>query len=119
LEKKVGAGSWRPTGKSGIPKGDTRDPEFTCSSVESIISLMSTAHEIEEAIRTLPVAERDKLLRHLPALFPELAGDAEWDRIVQDERPRPDLSRLLDETQEQLRRDPSALPKIEASDFVE
>jgi hypothetical protein len=54
---------------------------------------MSTAHEIEEAIRTLPSSERDKLLRHIPALFPELAGDAEWERVLRDERPRPELSR--------------------------
>ena len=80
---------------------------------------MSTAREIEEAIRTLPAAERDKLLRHIPTLFPEFAGDAEWDRIVRDERARPELSRLLDETQEKLRQDPNALPKIKASDFTE
>jgi hypothetical protein len=93
--------------------------EFTYSGVASIMDSMSNAREIEEAIRMLPAAERDKLLRHIPTLFPELAGDAEWDRIVQDQRPRPDLSRLLDETEEQLRRDPSALPKIKASDFAE
>jgi len=39
--------------------------------------LMSTAREIEEAIRTLPAAERDKLLQHIPTLFPEFAGDAD------------------------------------------
>ena len=43
---------------------------------------MSTAREIEEAIRTLPSSERDKLLRHIPALFPELAGDAAWERLI-------------------------------------
>ena len=80
---------------------------------------MSTAHEIEEAIRTLPSSERDKLLRHIPALFPELAGDAEWERLIQDERPRSELSRLLDETEEQLHRNPNSLPKIKASDFAE
>jgi hypothetical protein len=80
---------------------------------------MSTAREIEEAIRTLPASERDKLLRHIPALFPELAGDADWERIIQDERPRPELNRLLDETEEQLRRNRNSLPKIKASDFVE
>jgi hypothetical protein len=79
---------------------------------------MSTAREIEEAIRTLPSSERDKLLRHIPALFPELAGDAEWQRIIQDNRPRPELSRLLDETEEQLHRNPNSLPKIKASDFA-
>jgi hypothetical protein len=80
---------------------------------------MSTAREIEEAIRTLPVSERDKLLQHIPALFPELVGDAEWERLLRDEQPRPELSRLLDETAEQLRRDPNSLPRGKPSDFAE
>lgn len=80
---------------------------------------MSTASEIEEAIRTLPASEREKLLRHIPALFPELAVDAEWERIIQDERPRPELSRLLDETDEQLRRDPNSFSRMKPSDFTE
>ena len=80
---------------------------------------MSTAREIEEAIRTLPAAERDKLLQHIPTLFPEFAGDADWEQIIRDERPRPELSRLLDETEEQLRRDPNPLSRMKASDFAE
>ena len=80
---------------------------------------MSTAREIEEAIRTLPASERDKLLQHIPALFPELAGDAEWQRIIQDKRPRRELSRLLDETEEQLRRNPNGFSRMKASDFTE
>ena len=80
---------------------------------------MSTAREIEEAIRTLPASERTKLLQHIPALFPELAGDAEWQRIIRDERQRPELSKLLDETQEQLRRNPTAFSRMKASDFSE
>ena len=80
---------------------------------------MSTAREIEEAIRTLATSERDKLLRQIPALFPELAGDAEWERLIRDERPRPELSKLLDDTEEQLRRNPNSLPRMKASDFAE
>jgi hypothetical protein len=80
---------------------------------------MSTAREIEEAIRTLPTSERDKLLRHIPALFPELVRDAEWERLIQDQRSRQELTRLLDETEEQLRRNPNSLPEIKASDFAE
>ena len=80
---------------------------------------MSTAREIEEAIRTLPAAERDKLLQHIPALFPEFAGDADWERIIRDERLRPELSRLLDETEEQLRRNPNSLPRVKPADFGE
>ena len=78
---------------------------------------MSTAQQIEEAIRSLEKTERDKLLQHLPQLFPELAGDAEWERIIRDERQRPELTRLLDETEEQLRRNPDSLPEVKASDW--
>jgi hypothetical protein len=80
---------------------------------------MSTAREIEEAIRILPASERDKLLHHIPALFHELAGDSEWDRIIHDERRRPELSKLLDETEEQLRRNPETFSRMKASDFAE
>jgi uncharacterized protein YjgD (DUF1641 family) len=78
---------------------------------------VSTAQQIEEAIRSLEKTERDKLLQHLPQLFPELAGDAEWERIIRDERQRPELTRLLDETEEQLRRNPDSLPEVKASDW--
>jgi len=78
---------------------------------------VSTAQQIEEAIRSLEKAERDKLLQHLPQLFPELAGDFEWEQIIRDERQRPELTGLLDETEEQLRRDPDSLPEVKASDW--
>ena len=45
---------------------------------------MSTAKEIEDAIRALEQTERDKLLQHLPQLFPEVPGDVEWERIIRD-----------------------------------
>ena len=67
---------------------------------------MSTAQEIEDAIRSLSPSERAKLLQHLPHILPEFAGDQEWDRIIVDERPRPALSRLLDSI--------SALPRLQA-----
>jgi len=57
---------------------------------------MSTVEQIEAAIRSLPAGERDRLVKNLPKLFPELDGDAAWDRIIHDDRPRPALSRLLD-----------------------
>ncbi len=77
---------------------------------------MSTAQEIEDAIRALPASERDKLMRHIPSLFPEFA-DEEWQRIINDERPRPVLNKLLNETEAALRRDPDAFPKMKARDF--
>ena len=80
---------------------------------------MSSAREIAEAIRTLPASERNKLLHHIPALFPELAGDSEWEQIIRDERRRPELSKLLDETEEQLRRNPKAFSRMKPSNFAE
>jgi len=78
---------------------------------------VSTAQQIEEAIRSLEKTERDKLFQHLPQLFPELGGDSEWDQIIRDERQRPELTRLLDETEERWRRDPDSLPEVKASDW--
>jgi hypothetical protein len=71
---------------------------FTCAVARCIVGIDEHGREIEEAICTLPSSERDKLLRRIPALFPELVGDAEWERLLRDERARPELSRLLDET---------------------
>src|SRR5207248_4935103 len=50
---------------------------------------MSTAQEIEDAIRSLSPSEREKLLQHIPHIFPEFAGDADWERIARDDRLRP------------------------------
>jgi hypothetical protein len=52
-----------------------------------------------------------------PALFPELIGDAEWERLLRDERSRPELSKLLDETEEQLRHDVHLLARDPISNF--
>jgi hypothetical protein len=79
--------------------------------------VMSTAREIEEAIRSLPASERDKLLNTIPYLFPELNGDAEWERIVHDERPRPGLSQFLDKIESELREDPEKFAKLHDEDF--
>jgi hypothetical protein len=78
---------------------------------------MSTAREIEAAIRSLPASERESLLRDIPDLFPELSGDAEWERIIHDERPRPALTQLLDETEKKFSRDPQKFPQMNERDF--
>jgi hypothetical protein len=59
------------------------------------------------------------LLRRIPALFPEVVSDAEWELLLRDEQSRPELNKLLDETEEQLRRDPNSLPPVKPSDFAE
>jgi hypothetical protein len=78
---------------------------------------VSTAKEIENAIRTLEQTERDKLLQHLPQLFPELAGDVEWERIIRDDQPRPSFSALVDSYEARLSKQPDAYPKVAESDF--
>ena len=69
---------------------------------------MSTVQEIEAAIRNLSAAEREELITDLPKLLPELDGDAAWERVIRDARPRPALSALLDQAEAQYRRDPKA-----------
>ena len=67
-------------------------------------------------IRALPAPERDKLMRDIPNLFPEFA-DAEWQAIIDDERPRPALKKLLDNTETELRQNPDAFPEMTAPHF--
>lgn len=78
---------------------------------------MSTAQEIESAIRSLSPAERDKLVQHIPHLFPEFAGDSEWERIAQDNNPRPALTEVLNRYEAELARDSQAFPKVAEGDF--
>ena len=78
---------------------------------------MSTAQEIEDAIRSLSPSERAKLLQHLPQILPEFAGDQEWDRIIVDERPRPVFSELLNRYEAELNEDPEKFPKVAEGDF--
>ena len=73
---------------------------------------MSTAREIEEVIRSLPASERNKLVHHIPDLFPELSGDAEWERIIADERPRPALTQMLDEIEDEFRPGPEKFSEL-------
>ncbi len=78
---------------------------------------MSTATEIEEAIRALPRKERDKLVEDLPAILPELDGDAAWDGIINDSRPRPALTKLGDEIEARVNDSPSSILPIRDRDF--
>ncbi|HEY3762890.1 MAG TPA: hypothetical protein VGN23_14185 [Verrucomicrobiae bacterium] len=78
---------------------------------------MSTVAEIEAAIKTLPPAERERLVEHLPAILPELNGDSQWQRIVNDSSQRPSLSTLGDEIEAQFKANPDHFPEIKDSDF--
>ena len=78
---------------------------------------MSTVEEIEEAIRSLAPAERSKLADLIPTLLPELDGDAEWERIIRDPRPRPALSKLGDEVDAAFRANPEQFPLLNDENF--
>lgn len=78
---------------------------------------MSTAQEIENAIRSLSATERDKLVQHIPQLFPEFVRDVEWERIAQDDKPRAALTELLNRYEADLARDSGAFPKVAEGDF--
>jgi hypothetical protein len=78
---------------------------------------MSTAHEIEAAIRMLSPVEREKLIKDLPILLSELDGDMAWNRIIGDTRTRPGLTALLDKVESDYKKNPAAFPQIENKDF--
>jgi hypothetical protein len=78
---------------------------------------MSTVAEIEAAIQALPPAERERLAEDLPALLPELNGDAKWERIINDVRPRPALIALGDEIAAQFKANPVAFREIQDGDL--
>jgi len=78
---------------------------------------MSTVEEIEAAIRLLSSEDRRKLLEDLPALLPELNGDAIWEGIIQDSLPRPAFTALLDQIESEYRRNPEVFLEIQEADF--
>lgn len=78
---------------------------------------MSTVEQIEAAIRALSARERDRLAKDIPKLFPELDGDAAWDQIMHDARPRAAFSRLLDEAGVALTKNPSQYPATTEEEF--
>ena len=78
---------------------------------------MSTVQDIESAIRALSPEERDQLARVLPALLSELDGDAAWERINRDTRPRPAFSALVDKLEADFQGHPNAFPEIKDSEF--
>jgi hypothetical protein len=78
---------------------------------------MSTVEKIEAAIRALPARERARLLKDLPKLFPEIDGDAAWERIVREGHARPALSRMLDEVETAVQEDSTRFPETTDDEF--
>ena len=78
---------------------------------------MSTVPEIEAAIKALPPSERERLAEDLPFILPELRGDLVWQRLINDERPRPALSALGDQIERGFNADPQQFSEIKDGDF--
>ena len=78
---------------------------------------MSRVAEIEAAIKALPSAERERLADDLPSILPELNGDAKWQRIINDPRPRPALTALGDEIAAEFKKNPAAFSEMRDADF--
>lgn len=78
---------------------------------------MSTVQEIESAIRSLSADDKQRLAQDLPALLPEVDGDAAWERIIHDARPRPTFSALVDRIEADFKKNPDAFPEIKDIDF--
>lgn len=79
--------------------------------------LVSTVNEIEDAIRGLSADERRKLAESLPALVPELDGDARWEAIIRDPTPRPALSALGDKIEAAYRENPDQFIPLTEEEF--
>jgi hypothetical protein len=78
---------------------------------------VNTVQDIEAAIRALSSEERERLAQSLPALLPEIDGDAAWERMIRDTRRRPALSALVDRLEAEFQRDPKLFPEIQDNDF--
>jgi hypothetical protein len=80
---------------------------------------MSTVKEIEDAIRALSAEDRAQLADDLPEILPELNGDAEWRRIIDDARPRPALDVFLAEAEAEYRANPDQSNKLTDENLAE
>jgi len=78
---------------------------------------VSTVDEIENAIRSLSADERAQLAESLPKLVPELDGDAEWSRIINDPTPWPKLEKFVDEIEARFRKNPEQFPELTEEEF--
>ena len=78
---------------------------------------MSTLKEIEDAIRSLSPEDRAQLADDLPEILPELNGDAEWRRIIDDPRPRPALDALAEAIEAEFRANPESFKELTDEEF--
>ena len=67
---------------------------------------VNTVDEVAAAIKGLSAKDRAALVARLPELLPEIDGDAIWESIIRDPRPRPALEKLFDDTEAEFRSHP-------------
>ena len=78
---------------------------------------MSTVDEIAAAIQGLSWQDREQLAARLPELLPEMDGDAKWDRIIRDPRPRAGLEKLMDEVEADYKKNPGSFRETSDEEF--
>ena len=78
---------------------------------------MSTAKEIEDAICILERTERNKLLQHVPQLFPEIAGDVDGNASFATTSRAQHSANCWMGAKPICQRTPGSYPKVAESDF--
>jgi hypothetical protein len=69
--------------------------------------LVKLLSEIEEAIARLPSEAQRQLVRNLPALCPKAFPADGWEGILNDDKPRPALTSLLDKLDAEYQQNPA------------
>jgi predicted RNase H-like HicB family nuclease len=72
---------------------------------------------IQEYLEAQPEVEARFGTKVLPEILPEMAGDAKWEAIIHDLRPRPALEGLLDELEIESKEHPEALRETSDEEF--
>jgi len=78
---------------------------------------VSTVDEITAAIKGLSLEEREDLVARLPKILPEMDGDAKWEQIIHDPRPRPALEKFLEEVEVEYLTNPQNFRETSDEEF--
>lgn len=107
----------RSRGKAEFRGIRSKLDHLVCTFIWSYDWHVSTVDQIAAAIEGLSWREKEELLERLPAILPELDGDAKWERIIRDCRPRPALEKLLDEAEIERRDRPQSFRETSDEEF--
>jgi hypothetical protein len=80
--------------------------------VKAHLPVVKLLLEIEEAIARLPSDARRQLVQDMPALCPDAFPADGWETILQNDRPRPALTSLLDRLDAEHQQNPGQFPAL-------